>query len=151
MVTITKRGPKISESDIAKLEELIGAALPEPYRRFLLEYNGGKPTPNTVDVEGLKGSPTDVKVLYGIDRPIAAHCIGWNLTTLAERLEDGLIPIAGDSLGSVFCLSVRKHDRGAVLFCDLQAVYADFEHDPEFYHMAPNFDVFLNQLYEFQE
>jgi hypothetical protein len=99
----------------------------------------------------LQGSPTDVQVFYGINRAIESSCIEWNLTTLVERLEEGLIPIAGDSLGSDFCLSVREHDRGAVLFCDLQSVAFDYEHDPELYPVAPDFDAFLNKLYEFPE
>jgi hypothetical protein len=38
----------------------IGMILPEQYRQFLLEFNGGTPTPDTVNVEGLPGGSADV-------------------------------------------------------------------------------------------
>jgi hypothetical protein len=149
MVTIEDHGPKLSESDICKLESRIGAVLTEQHRRFLLEFNGGSPTPDVVDVEGLEGGCASVRVFLGIDRESEVECIEWNLTTLVERLPERLIPIARDSSGNVYCISLRQHDRGAILYCDLQSVYADFEHDPEFYPVAPDFDTFLSKLYEF--
>jgi hypothetical protein len=151
MVTIEDHGPKLSESDVSELERRIGAVLPKQYRRFLLRFNGGVPTPDTVDVEGLEGTPTDVQEFFGIGLVPESSCIEWWLTTLVERLEEGLLPIAGDSGGSVYCLSLREHDRGAVLFCDLQSVAFDYEHDPEFYPVAPDFDTFLSKLYELPE
>jgi hypothetical protein len=153
MVAIKDPGPKLSEYDISALEKRIGATLPEGYRRFLLEFNGGIPTPymQVVDVEGLEGGSTDVQVFYGIDDASPSGSIEWHLNTLVERLPEGLVPIAGDSGGSDFCLSVREHDRGAVVFCDLQSVAFDYEHDPEFYPVAPDFDTFLNKMYQFPE
>jgi hypothetical protein len=36
------RGPHVTENDIAKLERHIGHRLPDDYRRFLVEVNGGR-------------------------------------------------------------------------------------------------------------
>jgi SMI1 / KNR4 family (SUKH-1) len=47
------RGRAVSESEIAALEARIGIALPEDYRRFLLEVNGGRPTPENAEVSQL--------------------------------------------------------------------------------------------------
>ena len=58
-------GPKIEFRDIAALELELSAGLPESYRESLLRYNGGTPTPDTVDVPGAPGTPTDVQVLFG--------------------------------------------------------------------------------------
>ena len=151
MTLIKNHGPKISEADVWKLEEFIQRRLPEQYRRFLLEFNGGRPDPDTVDVAGLPGSPTDVQVFFGIGRLIESSCIDWRVESLVERMEDGLLPIACDSFGSVYCISLREEDYGAVSFCDLQSVFADYETDPTFYPVAPNFDAFLNGLYPFVE
>jgi SMI1-KNR4 cell-wall len=149
MTTIENPGPRLSESDISNLEMRLGVELPRQYRRFLMDFNGGCPTPDTVDVGGLPGSATDVQVFFGIDRSDKSNDVEWNLTTLAERLEQGLLPIASDSCGSVFCLSLRRHDRGAVLYCDLQSVFADFDSAPKFYHVASDFEAFLKGLRSF--
>ena len=149
MTTIEDPGPRLSESDISNLEIRIGMVLPEQYRWFLLDFNGGTPTPDTVDIEGLPGASADVQVFFGIGRSVESNCIEWNLATLAERLTEGLLPIAIDSGGSVFCLSLRRHDYGTVLYCDLQSVFADFESDPELYYVAPDFEAFLKKLRPF--
>jgi hypothetical protein len=149
MTTIKNHGPKLSESDISNFEMRIGMALPGQYRRFLMDFNGGTPTPNTVDIEGLPGASTDVQVFFGIDRSVQSSCLEWNLATLFERLEEGLLPIACDSGGSVFCLSLRGCDRGEVLYCDLQSVFADFDAHPELYPVAPVFEAFLDRLRPF--
>ena len=101
MTTIENPGPRLSDADISKFEQRIGAVLPEQYRRFLLEFDGGIPTPDTIDVEGLPGASTDVQVFFGIGSSIESSDLNRNLTTLAERLEDELLPIATDSGGNV--------------------------------------------------
>jgi hypothetical protein len=62
MVAIRNAGRPLSEADIASFEERIGHRLPEPYRRFLLKNNGGRPPMgvSTIDIDQLPGSPTDV-------------------------------------------------------------------------------------------
>lgn len=38
-----RRGPPVGEAEIAAFEQRIGSTLPDDYRRFLLEVNGGYP------------------------------------------------------------------------------------------------------------
>jgi hypothetical protein len=150
MTIIENPGPRLSESDISNIEIRFGVVLPEQYRRFLIDFNGGIPTPDIVDIEDLPGGSADVQVFFGIGRSPESSNIEWNLVTLAERLKKMLLlPIASDSGGSVFCLCLQGHDHGAVLYCDLQSVFADFESDPELYPVASNFETFLKILRPF--
>src|SRR5215211_2905566 len=41
---MNRRGPVVEESTVAMLEQRLGQRLPEDYRRFLLEVNGGRPS-----------------------------------------------------------------------------------------------------------
>ena len=149
MTSIENSGPRLSESDISKLEMRLGVTLPEQYRQFLLDFNGGSPTPDTVKVEGLPGASADVQIFFGIGRPVESSGLEWNLAVLAERLEEGLLPVASDSGGNVFCLALQGHGRGAVFYCDLQSVFADFEAKPRLYAVASDFDAFLRKLQPF--
>ena len=150
MMTLEDRGPKVAETAIASLEESLGSPLPSEYREFLIASNGGVPTPDTIDIPGFPESPTNVQVLFGVGRSVESSCLQWNLRTLAERLDPKLVPIACDSGGNVFCLSLRPPDSGAVLYCDLQAVFADYKSKPQYYAVAPSFGLFLNKLRPFE-
>jgi len=47
--TIRRRGPAVDESSVAPFEQRLGHPLPEDYRRFLLEVNGGVPDDSTCE------------------------------------------------------------------------------------------------------
>ena len=147
MFNLDNLGRLLSEQDVAMLERRLPSGLPHGYRRFLLHHNGGTPQPDCVDVPGF--GETDVQVFYGIGRDIETSCIQWNIDALNERLDAWLVPIACDSGGNVFCLSLRPNDNGAVIYCDLDSVFADFGKPPPMYPVAADFDNFLSRLRPF--
>lgn len=153
MIELRDVGPPLTEEAISNFERELEVRLPNPYRQFLLRNNGGRPPldQDTVDVEGLPGSPTNIKVFFRIGGEVMSSELGWNRETLGERIAEDRLAIASDSFGSVFCISLQGADCGAVLFCDLQSVYGNFEAKPEFYPVAPDFDAFLNKLREFPD
>jgi hypothetical protein len=57
--SFTDAGPALTDKEIDAAEAELGATLPEPYRCFLLETNGGRPVPECVG-----GHP--IHTLYGI-------------------------------------------------------------------------------------
>lgn len=153
MIELREVGPKLTEAGLASFELELGVTLPDPYRRFLLRNNGGRPPlkKDTVDVEGLPGGAAGIQFFFGRSDSLESYDLRWNKETLCERIPDNLLPIACDSSGNDFCLSLQGADRGAVLYCDLQSVYCNFEADPDFYPVAPDFDSFLNKLREFPD
>ena len=62
MTVITDPGPLLTPQHLAEVEAELGAKLPGDYRAFLLNYNGGRPVPDTVAVDSAPGTPTDVQV-----------------------------------------------------------------------------------------
>jgi len=99
-MAIEEHGPKITDGDVRELETYIGSALPDQYRLFLLTYNGGIPTPDVVDVQGLAGGEATVQVFFGIDVPIESERVDLNYESLHEmRLEAWQLPIACDGFG----------------------------------------------------
>src|ERR1700749_306269 len=99
-VDISGRGPKLDDVDVAGFESASGFRLPMEYRRFLMQYNGGAPSPDTGDVGGLPGSPTGVQRFFGLKRWHETSNLPWNLSLIQERRpDDRLLPIARDSGG----------------------------------------------------
>src|SRR5687768_2520715 len=116
-VEFASPGPKLNERALSGLEQWLGFQLPAQYRQFLLSCNGGVPVENvSIRVPGIPGGETDLQVLFGVARSVKSSCIEWNVESLSERLEPDLLPIARDSGGNVFCLSMREGDRGSVVY-----------------------------------
>lgn len=133
-------GPRLSENDLDSFEKDANIVLPAEYRSFLLRHNGGLPSPDVIDVKGAPGSPTDVQVFFGIGRPVESSDLRWNRRTFVERLPNKWLPIAHDSGGNLFCLSLSGPDVGSVMYVDLDQAL------PGFYSVARNIDEFLDQL-----
>ena len=148
MITFREPEPPLTEERVANFEKELGTSLPDQYRRFLLRTNGGlvSSDTNVVDLDGAPWSSTDVHVFFGIGGSVESSELSWNRSTFSERIPDELLPIADDSGGCVFCLSLKGPDRGAVLFCDLQSVAFDYEATPKFYPVAPDFEAFLTKI-----
>lgn len=144
MFRLENPGTPLTEPDVAELEQRLNFRLPSSYRRFLLDYDGGAPDPNCVEIPEF--GETDVQVFFGVRRDIETSRISWNLDSLKERLPDRVVPIACDSGGNVFCLSARSYDAGAVLYFDLESVFGDLEAQTPTYVVARSFAEFVSEL-----
>lgn len=141
MIEISGKGPSIDQEAIASLENTLGVALPDAYRRFLLSNNGGTPSPDIIDVNGLPGSPTDVQVFFGIGRTVESSDLFWNLQLLGDlRQGDLILPIARDSGGNLFGLKMSRPEGYPVLYIDISRP----QNRP--YTVASDFDTFLNKI-----
>jgi hypothetical protein len=154
MIRIERAGRTLSEAEVVALELRIGCRLPESYRCFLLENNGGVPTPDmdTIDIEHLLGSPTDVGEFFGIDRPVTSSTIDWNLSTFEGRISNQMLPIACDSGGNLFCISLNERDYGSVVYCDFNPGFGyHVSNSAIYYPVAPDFDSFLERIRSFED
>jgi cell wall assembly regulator SMI1 len=143
MIVITEQGPPVKEVEIVAFEQELGARLPSDYRKFLLEHNGGRPKPDTIDIDRLPGSPTGVSTFFGFDQEFEADDLRWNREILSDDLGDpSLLPIASDPFGNIFCMVAYGPDVGTILFIDF------VESVPYEYFVASSFLDFLSQLRE---
>lgn len=141
MVSISEVGPSISDQDIIDLENLLEINLPGSYKKFLLEFNGGVPTPDLIDVPGLQGSPTDVQVFFGIGRSVLSSGLKWNFENFGKvTMKAVLFPIGCDSGGGVFAISINRDGQDEVLYFD------PFDGDSRLYEVALCFDDFLGKI-----
>lgn len=140
MIRIEGSGKILADVDIEDLEKTLQVNLPAQYRRFLIAYNGGVPVPDVVDVEGVPGSPTDIQVFFGIDQAIESSDLIWNWQTFSGRIPETLLPIACDSGGNLFCLSLSAGALGHVFFVDLE------QESLNTYLVAEEFDTFLQKI-----
>ena len=105
------------EKRITEMEENNGIALPEQYRKFLLEYNGGD-TPDTSYKAGR--ASTVVRGFYGFGE--VEH--SFDKLDLREWIDKGVFPIACDPFGNEIVISLEAESCGSIYFLDHEKGYA---------------------------
>lgn len=140
MLEFSDLGPTLSLSDIEGQEGRFGEAFPAAYREFLLTCNGGIPSLDGVEIDGLVESPTDVQVFHGINRDEETETLDWNLDVVRESCKGAqVLPVACDSFGNLFCL--RQIDG------QWRVIYLDYSGGKgRVYDVAPDFGAFLGKL-----
>lgn len=129
-----------------------GFVLPDVYRRFLIDYNGGHVYPNLFDpiLQGgktyLGGWPTACDPLYDF-ATVEEH---WADRQHFRGLPEGLLLIGGDGLGLEVCLSLRAPDFGVVFSYVPAAVpwSATADTDEWISRQADDFPAFIASLFD---
>lgn len=115
------------------VENELGLSLPEPYRRFLLQTNGGQPNPRGVGT-------IPVNTLCSIGKIGVADLVYHAQMNWEVGLSPDLLAIGYGVFGHTICLGIRGDRRGKV-----------YVHDDEFNTLkcyADDFDTFLSSFFE---
>jgi len=139
---IRNQGEPVTEEKLGDLEKQLDLTLPAQYRQFLLRSNGGRPSPDIVDIEGLEGGMASIQVFNSIGAPLECDDLSWNKNVFSDRIPPRMLPVACDCSGNIYCLSVAGDDCGQVIYVDRQS--------PELTHhfVAADFDGFLAKIRE---
>lgn len=139
---------QLTESYLHSFEKERSLKLPSEYREFVLDHNGGFPSPNCVIFEeDGRRTASDVLCFFALNDERSWASVEWHLEILADRLPESTLPIARDAHGNLWLLSLRKEDTGAVYFWELGS-YANVQETklaiwPK---VANNFQAFRQQL-----
>lgn len=96
---IAKNPTKNIENQINEFENLIQITLPKELKMFLEKYNGGE-TPKTYLKD--RRISTDIRAFYGLGDVLYSY----NKTDIVKKEGKTLLPIAIDSFGNSFLLSL---------------------------------------------
>jgi SMI1-KNR4 cell-wall len=120
VAAVEDRQPPAPWWRLAIFELRLGTRLPEDYRKFLVECNGGYvggalwftgPTPS--------GEEADAGVHHvGGLRKERCFSLTWNQERYSGRPRSELLWIMDDPFGNAICLGVRGERRGRVFFWD---------------------------------
>lgn len=138
-----------TDNQIDSLEKRLGCLLPDEYRSFLRERNGGRPNPDCVAVPGVEGiADVGVGTLLHLNpsQPKVDE-LSYEIERLAKILPKGHLPIAGSS--DVFTLSLRPQTFGCVFWWFHET--EDLDDEGNFlesagYLLAGSFDEFLTRI-----
>ncbi len=150
-------GPRLTPEQISEFEKELGGRLPEDYRRFLLDHNGGRCKP-------LLGLPWagSIHQIGGFHQLLPAnedsgvHCALRHLREVNRAEVQGYLPIAGTWSECEICLAYEGKNRGGVFFTAYKYKIARADEDlvPIDVTMVPladSFTGFLEHLVEIPE
>ena len=147
-------GP-LPEDVFRRAETEIGVPLPEPYKQFLQQFNGGRPEPARFRIEWreqpfAKRFPYDgVHVLFGFQDGSPSDFLR-NLQDYRARIPEDTVPIGCDPGGNLLLLGLTGPNAGKV-FLWVQDYEVEEGETPDYSNVgliAPSFDEFLRSLYD---
>jgi hypothetical protein len=146
-VGFTQELPPASEDALAEFEARLGVSLPNGYRAFLRERNGGYLEDNFLPPD----ADASARYLYSAgpnqhehigDLESALHSLYLPDVDVDYRLRTGMLPIGEDDGGNQVCLKVAGEDRGSVWFWTHDA----FANIDPFERVADSFEEFFERL-----
>jgi hypothetical protein len=117
---LKKSNGKVGEKILQAIEEFWEISkLPEDYRNFLLEHNGGIPLKKIFFLKD--GSDAiGVDEFFGIIKGLNTNFSNllFKQKYSGDRVPSNMLPIGRESLGNLILLSVKGPDRGKIYFWD---------------------------------
>ena len=136
----------MKEDAVLVLEGFLGLRLPEDYRRYLLNTNGGKPEKNLFPIPG-QGDDA-VNRFFSLISKNKEETIPYQLNNYKNRMPSEMLPIGNDAGGNVITLSMKGKNRGSIFFWDHDK---ESDEEPQPYYenltlIADSFSLFLENL-----
>lgn len=145
-LTIFNQAPT-DESRVIALETRLGTRLPEEYRQFILDFNGGRPSPDCFELALRAGPYTGSVVDYFLSVDVADemnidNVLGW----LRGRKPRALLPIASDPGANYVMLGIEGDVRGKVYFWNHEWEPQNEQEWSNIDLIADSFDAFMSGL-----
>ena len=138
-----KQGPPVSNEQIGQFEVRNNLALDSSYKKFLLEINGGEPTPDRLLIPGWHGGSTAINRFFGLEEK-GSYDLENSLQNVEEYVPSGFVPIGEDSGGNLLCLGTVGTYSGKVYFWDHEEVQG--VNPQKLIEVAANFEELLDSL-----
>lgn len=133
----------IAQEDLVRLEDQLKIELPDEYRRFLLQNNGGRPEPDVFRfIDSSQSITQDSVAWFMCIKPEHINDLYETMSELTGRIPDNMLPIAVDSFGNYICLITIGESRGEIYFWDHELE----TEDKNTFFVAFNFNTFLQSL-----
>ena len=135
----------VEEEEIFKLEEEIGFTLPNDYKEFLINFNGGvlEVKYSTFKLNELEEN-IGLQVLYGLNLEENLDLREWYEEYEEDLLDDCLI--IGHGIGFGFIVLVNSPEVSGVYFWDNSFELENSSEDENIYKISDTFKEFIQEL-----
>jgi SMI1 / KNR4 family (SUKH-1) len=119
---MNERGPQLTKAAVTMFEAQLGATLPEDYRAFLLEVNGGRTARRhrvfTIWLQKARTDETVLNSLNSLGDPDDRSDLATRWKRACKWLPREVIPVGYDDGGGTVVIVVAGAHRGQVWFLD---------------------------------
>lgn len=135
----------VKEEEILKFEDEIGFTLPNDYKDFLINFNGGVPEVkySTFKLNELQEN-IGLQVLYGLDLEENLDLREWYEEYEDDLLDDCLI--IGHGLGFGFIILANSPEVSGVYFWDNTFALENSSEDENIYNISDTFREFIEEI-----
>ena len=137
------RNPPASLNDVKRVELRVGATIPEAYRNFILNENGGEPKCVEYPIPDL-GTSSDVNTFFAFGDGAEIEMAIEELTQSGESVHQ-IVPVGCDGYGNLILLDLRN-GREEVLYWDRLRDFSQSNENYDCYVIAYSFARFLTIL-----
>lgn len=136
---------KLNEEDLIKFQNEINFELPDDYKNFLINFNGGVPEErySTFMVDSIN-QEIGLQVLYGLNLED-----GLDLREWYDEYQDDLLPnciMIGHGLGFGFIILMNSPEKSGVYFWDNTFELGESSEDENVYKISDTFKKFLDKV-----
>jgi hypothetical protein len=119
---MNERGPRVGETAVAAFEAQLKAKLPDDYREFLLDVNGGQPARShcvfTMRMHKVREDQTVLNSLNSLDDPDDRFNLAVRWKRARAWLPSEVIPVGYDGSGGTVVVVITGPRRGQIWFED---------------------------------
>jgi SMI1 / KNR4 family (SUKH-1) len=139
--------PATTREAVENFESKLGFYLPEIYKQFLIEKNGGRPEEKQFQIFGLDNNPYGaIQVFFGIGAPFAMSDVVRHNELYRNGFPGGIVAIASTGGPSPVILDLRS-GKERVLYFDFTHYWGTGEwRECDLYFIAESFEKFLSNL-----
>lgn len=130
------RNSDVDDQLISRLEKAFNISFPESYLDLVRFNSEASPE---VCVFSYQDGETCISEFFKFSEQVEPYTISWYLKKGIEGMPEGIVPIARDAGDYLICLDFSEPIVGVKLFNP---------NDSKIYHIANNFDEFLESLSE---
>ncbi len=149
---MARSGSAVTEDEVRAFEAKLGATLPDDYRTFLLEVNGGR-TAKSHRTFPVDGDASILNSLVSLNDPDDARDLAERNKLIRDDLPPDLLLVGSDDGGARICLCIRGPHRGEVWYFDTNDARAEGANPRVLWHdrrdlakLADSFRTFMSSL-----
>ena len=136
-----------TDAIISAFENKNNIKLPDLYRQFLKQTNGGRPDRDKYPIVGLANNPFGgIQTFFGFNKLCDVDNLSNNYDFYSDKIPHGVLLIAGNGGGDYVCLDLRS-GKERVVFWDNRHFWGTGEwREIDLYRIADNFAEFTRAL-----